>query len=214
MKKTLLALCCAAVAMTASADKVTFVPQLGGYHPAAEDGESVVIPITWSGQTLYCDALNLYIDGGSRVIKDGALYIASSASKQAYVDIRPCAGITIKKVEFRMYPNAQSATFKTSFDNTSLDETGIIQRWTGTCVGNDALNNRLKFDLHKDGEAPVSTERVRLHAITVEYEGTVGRCLAPKANVNDVVTSNAITLTCDEPGATIWYSTNVNDTYY
>ncbi len=31
MKKSLLALCCAAVAMTASADKVNFVPQFGGY---------------------------------------------------------------------------------------------------------------------------------------------------------------------------------------
>lgn len=215
MKKSLLALCCAAVAMTASADKVTFVPQFGGYQPTAEDGTVITIPVTWASQTLYCDAFNMVIGNGSRSVgTGGGLSVANSTTTQAYIDFRPCAGITIKKVEFRMYPNAQSASYKTMFDNMTLDETGLIQRWTGSFEGNEALGNRLKFDLHVDGEAPVTTERVRLHAITVEYEGTVGRCLAPKASTNDVVTSDAITLTCDEPGATIWYSTNANATYY
>ncbi len=220
MKKTILALCCIVATIVPSGAKtVTFKSELSSYQPEDPAEEVVTIPVTWTGRTLYCDAINLFIGGGSKYSAQGGLYVANTGTEKKnvakstgnlYLSFVPAGGVTVKKVTVRRF-----GSFKTPFTEMTDAADGMTQTWEGELTGQNDLKSNKKFYLQYDESNVVdgvdkvdhTKERTRIGSITVEYEGEPSRCLMPRVSVvDDYITNEPIVLTCPEKGAKIYYA--------
>lgn len=223
MKKILLAMCCAAAVTPLSARTVTFMSEFSSYKPTADE-EVVTVPVTWTGRTLYCDAFNLFIGGGSKYSAEGGIFISNTGTAKkpvqksagnVYLNFYPTEGVTIKKITVR-----RVGTLDGTFEDMADMGNGIFE-WTGEVKGQSDLKNTKKFFLKYvenlvDGvdQTDHTKERMRMGSISVEYEGETARCHMPVPNItNEYVTNEPITFTCDEPGAKIYYAIGNNPVF-
>lgn len=210
--------CLAAAAMPLSAKTVTFKTEMGSYQPASADEEIVNVPMTWTGGTLYCDALNLYIGAGSKTSAGGGFYVTNTGTEKKnvaknegnlYLNFYPTDGIVIKKIIVR-----RSGSFTTNFLDMTYNEADNTFVWEGEVTGQSNLKNTKKFYLDYvqdivDGvdKTDHTKERMRIRSISVEYEGTTTRTHMPKLSIGgNYVTNDPVVLTNDEPSAKIYYS--------
>lgn len=231
MKKLFISLLCAAAVLPATANVVTFKSETSSYQPMNAGEEVVNIPMTWTGRTMYCDAINLYIGGGTSKDSSRGGFIgknkgkangAYAAADQLYVQVNPVSGVKVTKVTISAYNAA--GTLDEMVETTEGQYR--ILTWTGECESTLETDGKKRFYLHidpamiveTDGEkkyaASYKAEEIRMKNITIEYEGTPLRSALPKSNVDDYyMTSKPVVLTCSEPGAKIYYSIAASKTF-
>lgn len=220
MKKLVLSLACAATMLPLSAKTVTFVGETSVYN-AKPDEEIVVIPMNWTGQTIYCNAMNLYIGGGTRSCAYGGLCINNSGNAttqvakstgNAYFQFVPVEGVTIKKISITEF-GVKCPILEMEGD-PGTTATAATVSWTGEVVGTAELNKSKKFYLNYvenivDGvdQTDHKKEGCRVNAISVEYDGEPNRSKMPTDNLgNEYISNTPIVLTNNEPGAKLMYS--------
>lgn len=231
MKRFLLPLVCA-VALPVSAGVVTFKSESSSYKPLSADEQIVNVPVTWTGRTLYCDALNVYFGGGSKDSTRGSFNISNKGSKgkevttsdQVYLQINPATGVKVTKVTVN---TCGSGTQTQSLDDMVKSDDEVVSSgfyclftWTGECEGTPEAYGQKRFYLHIDPSKIVDgvyvsdykAESLRIKNVTIEYEGTPERCAMPTSSVDDCYfTSEPITLSCSEPNAKIMYALGGSD---
>lgn len=222
---------CAAAVLPVSANVVTFKSETSSYQPKDASEQVVNIPMTWTGRTMYCDAINLYFGGGTSKDSSRGGLIGKNKGKangvfasadQLYVQVNPVSGVKVTKITMAAYNTAGTLD---DMVETTEGEYRILT-WTGECESTLETDAKKKFYLHidpamiveSDGEKKYASsykaEEIRIKYITIEYEGTPKRSAMPDSNVSDFyMTSKPVVLTCSEPGAKIYYSIAATKTF-
>lgn len=230
MKKLFLSLFFASALIPAAAKTVTFIGETSAYTPASQDEQIVTVPMNWTGQTIYCDAMNLYIGGGTRASYLGGIQLSNTGTAakpvdkstgNAYIQIVPIEGVTVKKISITQY-----ATYKQMFSdfkgslNPAADAVSTIT-WDGELAGSADMKTAKKFYMNyvvnmvdSIDQTDHSKESARIRSISIEYDGEPARCKMPSANITDnYITDQPIKLINNEPGSKLMYTLNSTYTY-